>query len=55
MKEIYPYPYYFDLEDIFLECAGIKPATTADEIFHGSDEEIEFDAVEDMHEEERRS
>ena len=48
VKEICPY--YFYLQDIFLECAGIKPAATTDEIFHGSDAEIELNTVQDNEE-----
>jgi hypothetical protein len=31
-------PYYFDLEEKFLERAGIKPAATTDEVFGGNDD-----------------
>ena len=31
-------PYYFDLEEKFLERAGIKPAATTDEVFDGNDD-----------------
>jgi hypothetical protein len=36
VKEIYPY--YFDLEEKFLEQAGIKPSATSEEIFRESDD-----------------
>ena len=33
-----------------MERAGIKPAATTDEFFHGSDDEIEFNTVQDNEE-----
>ena len=33
---------HFDLEDGFLECTGIKPAMTIDEICGDSAEEVDF-------------
>jgi beta-lactam-binding protein with PASTA domain len=36
VKEICPY--YFDLEEKFLEQAGIKPSATSEEIFRESDD-----------------
>ena len=40
VKEIWPY--YYDLEEKFLEQAGIKPSATSDEIFCESDDNDVF-------------
>jgi len=39
VKEIRPY--YFDLEEVFLEHAGIKSAATTDEVFGGSGDSLD--------------
>ncbi len=36
-------PYYFDLEEKFLEQAGIKPAATTNELFE-EDDDVQFDS-----------
>jgi len=36
-------PYYFDLEEKFLERAGIKPAATTDELFE-EDDDVQYDS-----------
>ena len=36
-------PYYFDLEEKFLERAGIEPSATSDEMFRESDDDEVFE------------